>query len=116
VLVEAAWSTSTDCRMAPEPETVPLWQDRLRELGGQVPARWPRPRPIEIRHVASRRGVRAIARATQTAGDGVDAGRRQPLKTDPIMHVCAVACPIDMTLLDSAQSWSLSAWHGPRTP
>ena len=36
---------------APGPETVPVWQERLKEYGDQVPARWLRPRPVEVRYV-----------------------------------------------------------------
>ena len=36
---------------APDPETVPVWQERLKEYGDQVPARWLRPRPVEVRYV-----------------------------------------------------------------
>jgi acyl-CoA thioesterase-2 len=35
----------------PDPETVPVWQDRLKEYRPRVPARWLRPRPVEIRYV-----------------------------------------------------------------
>ena len=64
-------------------------------LGGRVRARlrsatW----GAAVASVPSRRRPRP-------AGDGVEAGRRQPSTTDPIMHVCAVAYPIGRTLLDS---------------
>ncbi len=36
---------------APDPETVPVWQERLKEYGPRVPARWLRPRPVEVRYV-----------------------------------------------------------------
>jgi acyl-CoA thioesterase II len=33
------------------PESVPLWQERLREFVDRVPARWLRPRPVEVRYI-----------------------------------------------------------------
>jgi hypothetical protein len=58
------WRSSTDARSlrsrrrsrwpmpeAPDPETVAVWQERLKEYGDQVPARWLRPRPVEVRYV-----------------------------------------------------------------
>lgn len=35
----------------PQPDAVPVWQDRLREYGPHVPAAWLRPRPVEIRYL-----------------------------------------------------------------
>ena len=50
---------------APDPETVPVWQERLKEYGDQVPARWLRPRPVEVRDVEFlRRGSRPSFGAT----------------------------------------------------
>jgi acyl-CoA thioesterase II len=50
-VVEAGAEHQFEMPAAPDPESVPLWQDRLRQLGDQVPARWLRPRPVEIRYV-----------------------------------------------------------------
>jgi acyl-CoA thioesterase-2 len=95
---------------APDPETVPLWQDRLRELGDQVPARWLRPRPVEIRYVGN------PPWAAQNQSDDPDpktmvwmraAGA---LPEDPLIHVCAIAYASDMTLLDSVLLAQRLAW------
>ena len=51
-----------DARRHPNPTTVPLWQDRLREFGDQVPARWLRPRPSRC---ATRRPALGRARSGQ---------------------------------------------------
>ena len=40
---------------APDPETVPVWQERLKEYGDQVPARW-------LRRARSRSATSAIGR------------------------------------------------------
>ena len=67
---------------APDPETVPVWQERLKEYGDQVPARWLRPRPVEVRYV----------------GD------------PPWQALCAVTYASDLTLLDAVLLGSGLAW------
>ena len=61
----------------PLPDEVPLWQDRLREFGDRVPARWLRPRPIEVRYIGDPPWV---VRDPVAAGDAhtmvLDAGGR----------------------------------------
>jgi acyl-CoA thioesterase len=38
---------------APDPETVPVCQERLKEYGDQVPAHWLRPRTVQRRRLAA---------------------------------------------------------------
>jgi acyl-CoA thioesterase II len=102
----------------PAPDDVPLWQDRLREFGDRVPARWLRPRPVEVRYIGDPPwGVRdpAAAGNTQTMVWMRAVG---PLPDDPLLHVCAAAYASDMTLLDSvlvAQRLAWSEGTGTRT-
>jgi acyl-CoA thioesterase II len=97
---------------APDPATVPLWQDRLREFGERVPARWLRPRPVEVRYVGD---------PPWAASDGDPEPRTmvwmrsvgRPLPDDSLLHVCTAAYASDMTLLDSVLL--AQGWPGPRT-
>src|SRR5215212_2251688 len=54
---------------APDPETVPVWQERLKEYGDQVPARW-------LRRARSRSATSAIRRGRRR--QLVDHGSRGP--------------------------------------
>jgi acyl-CoA thioesterase II len=94
----------------PAPDEVPLWQDRLREFGDRVPARWLRPRPVEVRYIGDPPWV---------VRDPVAAGDTQTmvwmravgsLSDDPLLHVCAAAYASDMTLLDSVLVAQRLAW------
>jgi acyl-CoA thioesterase-2 len=124
---------------APEPEAVPVWQERLKEFGDHVPARWLRPRPVEVRYVGDPpwAATGTDAAATGAAGTGAAgtgaAGRgaagtgaaREPrtmvwlravgsLPDNPLVHVCAVAYASDMTLLDSVLLARGVAWDESR--
>jgi acyl-CoA thioesterase-2 len=89
----------------PEPGSLPSWRDRIKELEGQVPPWFLRPRPIDMRHVGEAR--------RWALGDDADAEPLEPcqqvwmradgdLPDDPVLHACVVAYASDMTLLDSA--------------
>jgi acyl-CoA thioesterase-2 len=95
---------------APDPETVPLWQDRLREFGDQIPARWLRPRPVEVRYVgdppwAAQHRVDDPEPKTMVWMRAVGAP-----PDDPLVHVCAIAYASDMTLVDSVLLAQRLAW------
>ncbi len=95
---------------APDPETVPLWQDRLREIGDQVPARWLRPRPAEVRYVGDPPWVARDREGDPEPRTMVWMRAVGPLPDDPLLHVCAVAYASDMTLLDSVLLAQRVAW------
>jgi acyl-CoA thioesterase II len=94
----------------PLPDEVPLWQDRLREFGDRVPARWLRPRPVEVRYIGDPPWV---VRDPVAAGDAQTMVWMRAVGTlpdDPLLHVCAVAYASDMTLLDSVLVAQRLAW------
>jgi acyl-CoA thioesterase-2 len=95
---------------APEPEAVPLWQDRLKEFGQHVPARWLRPRPVEVRYVGDPPWAARIAAEPAEPRTMVWLRAVGPLPADPLLHVCAVAYASDMTLLDSVLLAHRLAW------
>ena len=95
---------------APDPETVPVWQDRLRELGDQVPARWLRPRPVEVRYPGVPPWAARQDPAGHEPGNMVWLRSATPLPDDPLWHVCAVTYASDLTLLDAVLLGMGEAW------
>ena len=94
----------------PAPDEVPLWQDRLREFGDRVPARWLRPRPVEVRYIGDPPWV---VRDPVAAGDARTMVWMRAVGTlpdDPLLHVCAAAYASDLTLLDSVLVAQRLAW------
>jgi acyl-CoA thioesterase II len=80
---------------APDPETLPDWQERMAAQGGDD-----RPRAIDLRPIGEPIRVRP--------GEAVRAPRYQvwfrangKLPDDPLLHACVVAYASDMTLLDT---------------
>jgi acyl-CoA thioesterase II len=92
---------------APEPETVPSWRERLKEYGDQVPARWLRPRPVEVRYVGDPPWQAQAMADHGSHPRWYGASQRDP---DPLLHVCAVTYASDLTLLDAVLLGSGLAW------
>jgi acyl-CoA thioesterase-2 len=95
---------------APDPETVPIWQERLREFGEQVPARWIRPRPVEVRYVGDPPWAAHADRVPREPRTMVWLRASGMLPDDPLLHVCAVTYASDMTLLDAVLLGYGQAW------
>jgi acyl-CoA thioesterase II len=95
---------------APDPDIVPIWQDRLKEIGDHVPARWLRPRPVEVRYVGDPPWAAAGADSARDPRTMVWLRAVGSLPDDPLVHVCAVAYASDMTLLDSVLLAQGVAW------
>jgi acyl-CoA thioesterase II len=95
---------------APAPEDTPLWQDRLKEYGDRVPARWLRPRPVEIRYVGDPPWTTVDSDQPREPRAMVWMRAVGWLPDDPLLHVCAVAYASDMTLLDSVLLGQGLAW------
>jgi acyl-CoA thioesterase-2 len=78
---------------APDPETVPVWQERLKEYGDQVPARWLPVAPG--RGPLRRRSAVAGAGSWWTTGaahHGVAASQRDPARRPPAARVRRHLC------------------------
>jgi acyl-CoA thioesterase II len=87
---------------APPPESLPTWEERVRDNFASIPAEaraWvPRPRPIEMRHVhpptflggPPREGPSLTWLRTPRA-----------LAEEPFLHQCVLAYATDMGLLDT---------------
>jgi acyl-CoA thioesterase-2 len=83
----------------PRPEDLPTFQDRVKDMGGDVPEWFTRPRPIDTRNVQEpwRTEGREASEPRQQVWMRAD-GR---LPDDPMLHACVLAYASDMTLLDS---------------
>ena len=84
-----------NARGVPAPAEVRLWQDRLREFGDRVPARWLRPRPVEVRYIGD---PPWLVRDPAAAGDArtmVWMRAVGSLPDDPLLRVCAAAYASD---------------------
>jgi acyl-CoA thioesterase-2 len=95
---------------APDPETVPVWQERLKEYGDQVPARWLRPRPVEVRYVGDPPWQAQAVGRPREPRTMVWLRASETLPDDPLLHVCAVTYASDLTLLDAVLLGSGLAW------
>jgi acyl-CoA thioesterase II len=95
---------------APDPETVPVWQERLKEYGDQVPARWLRPRPVEVRYVGDPPWQAQAVGGPREPRTMVWLRASETLPNDPLLHVCAVTYASDLTLLDAVLLGSGLAW------
>ena len=84
---------------APDPESLPTFQERMAPFRDQLGDWYDRPRPIDIRFVeeptrAHKEGPRPPNQQVWMRADGV-------LPDDPLLHACVVAYASDTTLLDS---------------
>jgi acyl-CoA thioesterase II len=88
---------------APDPESLPTFEQRFAPLTDKFPDRRRPPRPIDLRYVHDPWAIAAMQD---------DAPPRDPdqqvwiraagsLPDDPLLHVCVLAYASDMTLLDS---------------
>lgn len=87
---------------APPPESLPSWEERVRENFAHIPAEartWaPRPRPIEMRHVHPPTYLGGPPRQGTSL-----AWLRAPraLPDEPFLHQCVLTYATDMGLLDT---------------
>ena len=99
---------------APDPETLPTFQERYAPYRDELAGWYSRPRPIDVRYVGDVPRA-AVDRAARN--EGPQEPRSQvwmrtdgPLPDDPLLHVCAVTYASDMTLLDSVLLSHGVAW------
>jgi acyl-CoA thioesterase II len=95
---------------APDPETVPVWQERLKEYGTSVPARWLRPRPVEVRYVGDPPWAAQADGGPRAPRTMVWLRAHGSLPDDVLLHVCAVTYASDLTLLDAVLLGHGLAW------
>jgi acyl-CoA thioesterase-2 len=99
---------------APDPETLPSFEERLAKVRDTLPAaalEWAtRDRPIETRPVAGDNPFRPTKRAPRQLV-WIRASRRLP--DDLLLHQCVVAYASDLSLLDTATMPHAIAWNDP---
>jgi acyl-CoA thioesterase-2 len=84
-----------------DPETLTSFVDRMTPWADRLSEWFQRPRPIEVRYVAS--PPWEAADSDQTSSDSQVWMRSEPLGTDdPLIHLAAMMYASDMTILDSA--------------
>ncbi|HVF74883.1 MAG TPA: acyl-CoA thioesterase II [Acidimicrobiales bacterium] len=96
---------------APDPDTLPTFQERHAPWAEEMGDWYARPRPIDTRHAddppRAQRGPRTPAQQVWFRADGT-------LSDDPLLHACVVAYASDMTLLDSILLAHGISWGDPR--
>lgn len=100
---------------APDPDSLPTFQERLAPWKEKLGDWYWRPRPIDVRYVGepfrnTELGPRPPRQQVWIRADGT-------LPDDPLLHACVVAYASDMTLLDSiliahGLSWDQETMHG----
>ena len=100
---------------APDPESLPTFQERLAPWKEKLGDWYTRPRPIDVRYVGepfrnTELGPRPPRQQVWIRADGT-------LPDDPLLHACIVAYASDMTLLDSiliahGLSWDQATLQG----
>lgn len=88
---------------APDPDTLPTYEERWAPFMDQYPWRPRRPRPIDIRHIDDPWPIALLKGATEPRPPTSQVWIRAAgdLPDDPLLHVCVLAYASDMTLLDS---------------
>jgi acyl-CoA thioesterase-2 len=88
---------------APDPETLPTFEERWAPLAEKFPHRRRMPRPIDLRHVDDPWPVVAMKGedAPRDPSSQVWFRAAGQMPADPLLHVCVLAYASDMTLLDS---------------
>jgi acyl-CoA thioesterase-2 len=100
---------------APDPETLPTWEQRIGPILDRFPEdmrRWmQRDRPIEVRAVEFTDPLKPTPRPPRQLVWIRTNGR---LPDPQLLHQCVVAYASDMTLLDTATLPHAIAWNDPR--
>jgi len=88
---------------APDPESLPTFEERWAPLAEKFPDRRRQPRPIDLRHVDDPWPIAAVKGETEPRPPESQVWIRAAgkLPDDPLLHVCVLAYASDMTLLDS---------------
>jgi acyl-CoA thioesterase-2 len=88
---------------APDPESLPTFEERWAPLADKLPAHRRRPRPIDIRYTVDPWPVAVVKGDSDPLPPNSQVWIRAAgtLPDDPLLHVCVLAYASDMTLLDS---------------
>ena len=88
---------------APDPESLPTFEERWAPLAEKFPHRRRHPRPIDLRYGGDPWPIAAMKGETAPRDPESQVWIRAAgtLPDDPLLHVCVLAYASDMTLLDS---------------
>lgn len=99
---EKGFEHSDEMPEAPDPETLPTWQERARQAGDKIPneARvW-----LEAERAIDQRSTRGMALFGDRGGDGsslIWMRTNGALPDDPFLHQCLMTYASDMSLLEN---------------
>ncbi len=97
---------------APDPESLPTFQERLAPYAEQLGDWLTRPQPIDQRYVGNGGGLFRAGVGPPRQKVWIRADGRLP--DDPLLHACVVAYASDMSLLDSVMLPHRVSWDDPR--
>jgi acyl-CoA thioesterase II len=99
---------------APDPETLPTFEERFAPLAEMFPRRGHTRRPIDIRHVDVPPIINALSDepVERSADSQVWLRAAGALPDDPLLHVCVLAYASDLTLLDAVLAPHGINWTG----
>jgi acyl-CoA thioesterase-2 len=88
---------------APDPESLPTFEERWAPLHDKLPGRRRAPRPIDLRYTVDPWPIAVVKGDKEPLAPDSQVWIRAAgtLPDDPLLHVCVLAYASDMTLLDS---------------
>ena len=88
---------------APDPESLPTFEERWAPLHDKLPGRRRQPRPIDLRYTVDPWPIAVVKGDKEPMDPDSQVWIRAAgsLPDDPLLHVCVLAYASDMTLLDS---------------
>jgi len=99
---------------APDPESLPTYEERFAPIADLFPKRRSKPRPIDLRYVDDPPFLAAVKGDAEARDPNSQVWLRAAgaLPDDPLLHVCVLAYASDMTLLDSVLAPHGIDWTG----
>jgi acyl-CoA thioesterase-2 len=99
---------------APDPESLPTYEERFAPIADLFPNRRRKPRPIDLRYVDDPPFLAAVKGDAEAREPNSQVWLRAAgaLPDDPLLHVCVLAYASDMTLLDSVLAPHGIDWTG----
>jgi acyl-CoA thioesterase-2 len=99
---------------APDPDSLPTFEERFAPLAEMFPNRRRMPRPIDLRYVDDPPFLAALKGDTEAREPDSQVWLRAAgsMPDEPLLHVCVLAYASDMTLLDSVLAPHGIDWTG----
>jgi acyl-CoA thioesterase-2 len=99
---------------APDPESLPTFEERFAPIADKFPNQRRAPRPIDLRYVVDPPFLAVLKDelSPRSADSQVWLRAAGELPDDPLLHVCVLAYASDMTLLNSVLAPHGKEWVG----